>query len=79
MKAIAQIEKLNSDKSKNIIRRNLSRIMDIRILDIDLEKKTLSFVYESIATIEKVKRELLSIGYPINELTKKEPQNELII
>ncbi len=79
MKAIAQIEKLNSDICKKIIRRNLSRIMDIRILDIDLEKKTLSFVYESIAAIEKVKRELWRIGYPINELTKKEPQNELII
>ena len=79
MKAIAQIEKLNSDICKKIIRRNLSRIMDIRILDIDLEKKTLSFVYESITAIEKVKRELWRIGYPINELTKKEPQNELII
>ncbi len=79
MKAIAQIEKLNSDMCKKIIRRNLSRIMDIRILDIDLEKKTLSFVYESIAAIEKVKRELRCIGYPINELTKKEPQNELMI
>ena len=79
MKAIAQIEKLNSDICKKIIRRNLSRIMDIRILDIDLEKKTLSFVYESITAIEKVKRELWRIGYPINELTKKEPQNELMI
>ena len=79
MKAIAQIEKLNSDICKKIIRRNLSRIMDIRILDIDLEKKTLSFVYESITAIEKVKRELWRIGYPINELTKKDLQNELII
>jgi len=41
MKAIAQIEKLNSDRCKHIIVRNLSRIMDIKILDIDLEKKDL--------------------------------------
>ena len=79
MKAIAQIEKLNSDICKKIIRRNLSRIMDIRILDIDLEKKTLSFVYESITAIEKVKRELWRIGYPLDQLIKKEPQNELMI
>lgn len=79
MKAIAQIEKLNSDRCKHIIIRNLSRIMDIRILDIDLEKKTLSFVYESIAAIDKVKRELWRIGYPLDQLIKKEPQNELMI
>ena len=79
MKAIAQIEKLNSDRCKHIIVRNLSRIMDIRILDIDLEKKTISFVYESVVAIDKVKRELWRIGYPLNRLIKKEPQNELYI
>ena len=79
MKAIAQIEKLNSDRCKHIIIRNLSRIMDIRILDIDLEKKTISFVYESVVAIDKVKRELWRIGYPLNRLIKKEPQNELYI
>ncbi len=79
MKAIAQIEKLNSDRCKHIIVRNLSRIMDIRILDIDLENKTLSFVYESIAAFDKVKRELWRIGYPLNQLINKEPQNGLSI
>ena len=79
MKAVAQIEKLNSDRCKHIIVRNLSRIMDIKILDIDLEKKTLSFVYESIAAVDKVKRELWRIGYPLDQLIKKEPQNELMI
>lgn len=79
MKAIAQIQKLNSDRCKHIIVRNLSRIMDIRILDIDLEKKTLSFVYESIAAIDKVKRELCRIGYPLDQFIEKEPQNELMI
>ena len=79
MKAIAQIEKLNSDQCKHIIVRNLSRIMDIRILDIDLENKTLSFVYESIAAFDKVKRELWRIGYPLNQLINKEPQNGLSI
>ena len=79
MKAIAQIEKLSSDRCKHIIVRNLSRIMDIRILNIDLENKTLSFVYESIAAFDKVKRELWRIGYPLNQLINKEPQNGLSI
>ncbi len=79
MKAIAQIEKLDSDMCKKTIRRNLSRIMDIRILDIDLENKTLSFVYNSIAAFDKVKRELRCIGYPLKQLIKKEPQGELYI
>ena len=79
MKAIAEIEKLNSDMCKKTIRRNLSRIMDIRILDIDLDKKTLSFVYDSITAIEKVKRELWRIGYPLNQLIKKESQGDLSV
>ena len=79
MKAIAQIEKLNSNRRKHIVVRNLSRIMDIRILDIDLEKKTLSFVYDSISAIDNVKRELSRIGYPLNQLIKKEPQSEFSI
>ena len=79
MKAIARIEKLASDKCKQLIVRNLSRIMEIRILDIDLEKKTLSFVYESFAAIEKVKQELWRIGYPLNQLSKKETESEMYI
>ena len=47
MKATAQIDKLRSDSGKDKIIRNLSRIMDIRILDIDLENKTISFAFDS--------------------------------
>ncbi len=79
MKAIALIEKLNSDRGKHIIVRNLSRIMDIRILDIDLENKTVSFVYDSSIAIDKVERELCRIGYPLNRLIQKEPQDALYI
>ncbi len=79
MKAIALIEKLNSDRGKHIIVRNLSRIMDIRILDIDLENKTVSFVYDNSIAIDKVKQELYRIGYPLNRLIQKEPQDALYI
>lgn len=71
MKAIVRIEKLRSDKCKHIIVRNLNRIMDIKILDIDLENKTLSFAYESGISLEKVKKELFRIGYPFDQLRKK--------
>jgi len=77
MKATAQIDKLRSDSGKDKIIRNLSRIMDIRILDIDLENKTLSFLYENATVIEKVKRELGSIGYPLKQLNKNDMQPEL--
>lgn len=75
MKAIAQIEKLNSEKCRNTIVRNLSRIMDIRVLDIDLENKTLSFLYESMTAIDKVKKELNRIGYPLNRFVNN-PQRD---
>ena len=76
MKAIAQIEKLNSEKSRHTFVRNLSRIMDIRVLDIDLENKTLSFLYDSVTAIDKVKQELGRIGYPLNRLVNNELQKE---
>ncbi|MBT8300039.1 MAG: hypothetical protein HKP42_06515 [Maribacter sp.] len=79
MKAIALIENLDSNRCKHIIVRNLSKIMDIRILEINLDKRTLSFKYDSIAAIEKVKRELWRIGYPLNQFIKKDPHNELVI
>lgn len=65
MRATAQIKKMDSSRGKHMVIRNLSRIMDIRILDIDTDKSTVSFLYESKLALEKVKRELFRIGYPI--------------
>lgn len=65
MKATAQVQKLKSENCKSTIIRNLSRIMDIRIVDIDVERKTLSLVYDTILAFEKAKRELIRIGYPM--------------
>jgi hypothetical protein len=77
MKATAEIEKLGSDTNKNMIIRNLSRILDMRILDIDLENKTISFAFDNITVIEKVKRELGRIGYPLIRLVENETPKEL--
>lgn len=69
MRAVALIKKLNSDTCKHKIVRNLSRIMDIRILDIDIENRSLSFLYQNSTAFEKVKRELYRIGFPISQCT----------
>lgn len=77
MKATGQIDKLKSDECRQTVTRNLSRILDMKILDIDLENKTLSFEFDSICVIEKVKQELHSIGYPLNRIYTCEPRTEI--
>lgn len=65
MKAIASIKNLDGHEAKNTVFRNLSRIMDIKIIDVDIENGTLYFLYASPLALQKVKRELLRIGHPI--------------
>jgi|TARA_R100001369_G_C3326719_1_gene169951 hypothetical protein len=67
MRALAQLKNLKTDTCKHTIVRNLSRIMDIRILDIDIETRTLSFLYPNNTAFEKTKRELYHIGFPIRQ------------
>lgn len=73
MRATAKIQELKSDACKRTILRNLSRILDVRILDIDIEGRTISFLYGSVLALEKVKRELLSIGFPIKQCSCQDP------
>lgn len=73
MKATAQLRDLSSDNCKLTIVRNLSRILDIRILDIDTESRTICFLYNSIFALEKVKRELLNIGFPVLQCRCQDP------
>lgn len=73
MRATAQLNHLNTPEGKHIIVRNLSRILDIRILDIDLERRTVSLVYDSLLAFEKAKKELGRIGFPIEKCTYQAP------
>lgn len=75
MKATATLNDLKSDSCRRTILRNLSRIMDVRILDIDIESHTISFLYNSVLALEKVKRELLSIGFPIVQCSCEDPNS----
>jgi hypothetical protein len=65
MKAIAKMDNLISNNDKMMILRNLSRIMDIRVIDLEVDTGRLVFLYYSPIALEQVKRELWRIGYPI--------------
>lgn len=75
MKATAKIEDLKSIESQNTIIRNLSRILDIRIVDIDIIGGMVSFLYDSPGCFEKVKQELRRIGHPITDYNCTAPNS----
>ncbi len=78
MKATAQLNDLKSLEGKHMIVRNLSRILDIRILDIDMESRTVSLIYDSILAFEKAKNELRRIGFPIAKCTYQPPTTKSV-
>ena len=65
MKAIAKIGNLISINDKIVILRNLGRIMDIRVINLEVDTGRLIFQYYSPIALEQVKQELWRIGYPI--------------
>lgn len=71
MTTLLKVEQLISEESKNIISRNLSRILDLRILDIDVINKTIALVYNNPYVLDKAKKELERVGYSL------QPQHSL--
>ncbi|MEG3659274.1 hypothetical protein V5097_17820 [Arenibacter palladensis] len=71
MTTLLKVEQLISEESKNIIFRNLSRILDLRILDIDVFNKTIALVYNNPYVLDKAKKELERVGYSL------QPQHSL--
>lgn len=69
MRAKAQIAGLMDMASWHKVQRNLARIMDIRILDMDIGHQTLKLVYDSPRAFERAKQELQRIGCPIVHCT----------
>ncbi|MDL5512347.1 hypothetical protein QSE00_11010 [Arenibacter sp. M-2] len=65
MTTLLKVEQLISEESKNVISRNLSRILDLRILDIDIINKTILLVYNSPLILDKVEKELGRVGYSL--------------
>jgi hypothetical protein len=65
MTTLLKVEQIISEESKNIITRNLSRILDLRILDIDTIHKTISLVYNNPFVLDMAKKELGRVGYSL--------------
>jgi len=90
MKARVSIPQLRSENSAHTVIRNLSRILDIKIVDLDIENGYLTFIYETKLAFNKVKIELGRIGYPMRnyssislledmEIPKYSDQNESLM
>lgn len=65
MRAVAELTNLDTEEGKHTIVRNLHRILDIRILDIDVENGRLIFLYASPVALQQVSQELSRLGYPV--------------
>ena len=68
MKAIVYLDNLRSEAAKSLIMRNISKIMDVKVVEIDLQKKAISFLCVNKKAIEKVKSELKRLGFGINKV-----------
>ena len=68
MKAEVKLEHLNTERGKYKILRNLCKILNIRIISVDVPNRILSFVFQNQVAFEQVKKELKRLGYPINEI-----------
>lgn len=68
MKATVKLENPLNENNKSRIKRNLCRIMNIRIVSIDIRRNVLSFVYQNQNTFDQVRNELKRLGYPIKEI-----------
>ena len=75
MKAHATLKNLNSESCKPVIIRNLNRILDVRIIDIDVDSGMLHFLCNGQLALEKVKKELARIGFPVQQCDNETLKN----
>lgn len=68
MRTFATLKNFTSSEGKSVITRNLNRILDIVILDMDIENSTITFLHASETALDRAKRELNCIGFPITNL-----------
>ncbi len=66
---------ITSDRCKEVILRNLSRIMDMRVINFDMDAKLLTFLYTDSTVLRKIQQELRRIGFPIQHLTGQRHTN----
>jgi len=75
MRTFATLKNFTTLEGRDIIVRNLNRILDIVILDMDIENSTITLLHTGRTALEKAKRELRCIGFPMEDLQIQNGQN----
>lgn len=65
MRAYSKLKNIKSDHCRQVIIRNLSKVLNIRILEVGVNEKSLVFLFSTPRAFHKVKEELSRIGYPM--------------
>ncbi|MFK7812974.1 MAG: hypothetical protein AB8B59_10800 [Maribacter sp.] len=78
MRTFATLKNFTSSEAKAIIVRNLHRILDIVILDMDIENSTITILHVSKEALDRAKKELKCIGFPITNLQIQNDKNSTI-
>lgn len=68
MKATFKIIENNISCTQEAIKRCLNRIMEVRVLEINLLKNTISVDYFKPSVYERIKKELQCLGLSVGEL-----------
>lgn len=68
MKATLQIANQNFKGSQEVINRCLNRIMEVRVLEINLKEQIIAVDYAKPSVYERIKNELNSLGLAVGEL-----------
>lgn len=64
MKATIKIQNLKCSGCENTISTNLSKIKSIRSVEVNQKEESVSFDYDDVGTLKKVKNTLKKLGYP---------------
>jgi len=67
MKSIFYIFRLKSEVGKQVLVRNIRRFLDIRIMDIPMRQRTITFAHDGVSAFEKAERKLIRIGVPMQK------------
>lgn len=68
MKATFKIIESNIECTQEVIKQCLNRIMEVRVLEVNLNKNTISVDYYKPSVYERIKKELYCLGLSIGEL-----------
>lgn len=72
MRTQAFLKNITAEQSKHIVMRNLARIMDTRVVDLDIRTGLLTILCSGQGALRKVERELQRLGYPVKKIISYE-------